>query len=223
MAVMWAELACLEHSPSPLETPTHPEGVLAHVAGWLAPPKCPTAGPDATDEALMAAFCAGHEGAFETLFGRHAEPIRRLALRLTGDRALAIDLTQTTFLSVVRGRGRFRPGSLFKPWLYAIAMNALRDHRRRARREVLDKAGVLPEGSYEASWRDHGLEREVHGALARLPPEQREAVVLHQFEGFSFHEIAQMLEVTETAVKVRAHRGYERLRALLKDTWVGHA
>jgi RNA polymerase sigma factor (sigma-70 family) len=223
MAVTWAGLARFEPSPSPPGASTHQEGVIAHVAGWLAPPRCPTVGPDATDEALMAAFCAGHDRAFETLFGRYAEPIRRLALRLTGDRVLAIDLTQTTFLSVVRGRGRFRPGSLFKPWLYAIAMNALRDHRRRARREVLGEAGVLPESSYEAAWRDHGLEREVHGALARLPPEQREAVVLHQLEGFSFHEIAQMLEVTETAVKVRAHRGYERLRALLKDTWVGHA
>ncbi len=194
---------------------------MASVARWLAPPGRPAVGRDATDEALMEAFCAGHEGAFEALFERHAEPIRRLALRLTGNPVLATDLTQATFLSVVRGRERFRRGSLFKPWLYAIAMNALRDHRRRARREALSAGGVLPEGSYEASWRDHGLEREVHGALAQLPPEQREAVVLHQLEGFSFKEIAQMLEVTETAVKVRAHRGYERLRALLKDAWVG--
>ncbi len=52
-------------------------------------------------------------------------------------------------------------------------------------------------------------------ALAKLPDSQREAIVLHRFEGFSFKEIAELLGVTETAVKVRAHRGYERLRVLL--------
>jgi len=55
----------------------------------------------------------------------------------------------------------------------------------------------------------------VEAALAQLPENQREAIVLHRFEGFSFKEIAELLGVTETAVKVRAHRGYERLRKLL--------
>ena len=62
---------------------------------------------------------------------------------------------------------------------------------------------------------DPGLARLVEGALAQLPSSQREAVVLHRFEGFSFREIADLLGVSETAVKVRAHRGYERLRVLL--------
>ena len=62
---------------------------------------------------------------------------------------------------------------------------------------------------------DPGLTRTVEAALAQLPENQREAIVLHRFEGFSFREIAELLGVTETAVKVRAHRGYERLRVLL--------
>ena len=62
---------------------------------------------------------------------------------------------------------------------------------------------------------DPGLTREVERALAQLPQNQREAIVLHRFEGFSFREIGELLGVSETAVKVRAHRGYERLRLLL--------
>jgi RNA polymerase sigma factor (sigma-70 family) len=175
-----------------------------------------------TDEALMELFRRGDERAFETLFERHGEPLRGMLVRLTGSRVLAADLAQATFCSVVRSRGRFVPGSKFRPWIFAIAMNALRDHQRRAGRELLTSAGTLPEEPYETTFRDTGLEREVRDALEQLPPQQREAVVLHRFEGFAFSEIAQMVGLTESAVKVRAHRGYERLRELLKDTW-GHA
>jgi RNA polymerase sigma-70 factor (ECF subfamily) len=170
----------------------------------------------------MELFRLGDEAAFDTLFSRYAEALRSMLLRLTGDRMLAMDLTQATFLSVVRGRGRFIPGSSFKPWLYAIAMNALRDTQRRAGRELLTEHGAVPERPYDAAFRDLGLEREVHAALEQLPAIQREAVVLHRFEGFSFGEIAAMVGLTESAVKVRAHRGYERLRVLLKDTWGQH-
>jgi RNA polymerase sigma factor (sigma-70 family) len=168
-----------------------------------------------TDEALMARFCAGGEAAFNLLFDRHAGAIRGLITRLTGNHVLASDLTQATFLSVVRGRGRFVAGYRFKPWLYTIAMNALRDHQRRATREVLSSHGTLPEEEVYAQLPDPGLERAVQAALRKLPEIQRETVVLHQFEGFSFKEIAAMVGLTESAVRVRAHRGYERLRELL--------
>jgi len=210
--------------------------VTAQRLGWNAFDSRSTAAPRAsttlfptgsdrrpvTDEALMTAFCAGRDAAFETLFDRYAEQVRTLMLRLTGNGALATELTQATFFSVVKGRGRFVEGSRFKPWLFTIAMNALRDHQRRAKREVLSDEGVLPEGTTEAPLPDRGLERAVHEALSALPAIQREAVVLHQLEGFSFREIAEMVGLSESAVKVRAHRGYARLRSLLKGTWVGH-
>lgn len=170
----------------------------------------------------MASFCAGADASFALLFDRYAAPIHRLMLRLTHEHAMATDLTQSTFLSVVKGRSRFVPGSRFRVWLYVIAMNAWRDHRRRGTRERLSADGLLPEGSYVPVMRDPGLEREVRAALARLPDEQREVIVLHQLEGFSFKEIAELLQLTESAAKVRAHRGYERLRALLGDTWREH-
>lgn len=170
----------------------------------------------------MVAFCDGAEAAFVTLFERHAGAIRRLAARLTGSEALALDITQATFFSVVKARGRFVRGAAFRPWLFTIAMNAIRDHKRRAHREQLSVTGDVPEQAYEPAMRDPGLERKVREALAELPENQREAVLLRHFEGFSYREIADIMDIQESAARVRAHRGFERLREMLAGTWSGH-
>lgn len=167
----------------------------------------------------MELFCQGDEKAFDALFDRHAPAVRGYLLRMVASAALADDLTQTTFLSLVRARGRFIKGSRFKPWLYAIATNAARDSRRR-RKEQLTATGDLPadEGE-EMAVRDLGMEKQVHAALGKLPDAQREAILQHRFHGISFAELAAAEGVSESAVKVRAHRGYEQLRVLLKGLW----
>ncbi|HZN94218.1 MAG TPA: RNA polymerase sigma factor [Myxococcales bacterium] len=167
-----------------------------------------------TDEALMAKFIEGDRGAFEVLFQRYSQPIHGYLLRMVGSEAQADDLTQATFLSVLRARERFRAGAAFRPWLYAIATNAARDqHRRRRPEEPIEQAASEVE---EPLAHVDPFQREaVRGALARLPETQRVPIVLHRFEGLSFAEIAEVLGATETAVKVRAHRGYEKLRELL--------
>lgn len=168
----------------------------------------------------MERFLDGDAGAFDALFGRHAGALRGYLQRLCGSAAVADDLTQSTFVSMVRGRGRFQRGSKVKPWLYAIATNAARDWRRRTKFESVSVDGELPEEEAEPGvQRDPGLEKAVKQALAQLPEAQREAIVLNRFEGLSFAEIAVHAGVTESAVKVRAHRGYERLRELLKGVW----
>jgi RNA polymerase sigma factor (sigma-70 family) len=164
----------------------------------------------------MKAFCEGDVHALEILFDRYATPLRALLVKLCRNESLAADLVQDAFVSVVRGRGRFIEGYRFKPWLYTIALNAMRNQKRQRWREV---ASVDEEASMDLVQRDPGLEELLKNALAQLSDEQREAVVLHQVEGFSFKEIAEMVSQTESAVKVRAHRGYERLRQLLGETW----
>ncbi|HZX40300.1 MAG TPA: RNA polymerase sigma factor [Myxococcaceae bacterium] len=171
-------------------------------------------GSTETDEQLMERFVQGEKQAFSELFTRHAGRLQGALRRMVG--AAADDVLQTTFLSIVRARGRYERGAPFRPWLYTVAVNAARDHLRRHRREEPHPAGELPETPTDpAPLPDPGLSRTVEKALAKLPDSQREAIVLHRFEGFSFKEIAELLGVTETAVKVRAHRGYERLRVLL--------
>jgi RNA polymerase sigma-70 factor (ECF subfamily) len=171
------------------------------------------------DEALMTRFCAGDARAFDTLFTRHAPAVRRYLVRVTGHAATADDLVQATFLSVVRARGRFLSGARFKPWLYALATNAARDAHRRGKAETLTDDGAMPDEAVDPQLSDPGLERQVRLALSKLPEAQREAIVLHRFEGLSFAEIAAIVGLTESAVKVRAHRGYETLRTVLKGVW----
>jgi RNA polymerase sigma factor (sigma-70 family) len=163
----------------------------------------------------MERFVQGEEAAFSALFERHAPRLRGTLRRMVGA-AAADDVLQTTFLSIVRARGRYERGAPFRPWLYAVAVNAAVDFLRRHGREEAFPSDSLPEVAAEPTpMADPGLSRVVEAALVQLPANQREAIVLHRFEGFSFREIANLLGVTETAVKVRAHRGYERLRTLL--------
>jgi RNA polymerase sigma-70 factor (ECF subfamily) len=170
-----------------------------------------------SDEALMERFREGDQSAFNALFQRHAASLTSYVARLTGSAAAAEDAVQMTFLSVIRSKDQFLRGSKVKPWLYAIASNAARDRHRRTK---LEQAADDPvECGLDAVHGDAGLRRRLLEALQRLPQPQREAVVLHRLEGWSFGEIADALGASETAVKVRAFRGTQLLRELLKDVW----
>ncbi len=172
------------------------------------------------DEALMERFRAGDRASFERLFKRYAAPLTSFLTRLTGSVAAAEDALQHTFLSVVRSREQFTRGSRVKPWLYAIAANAARDRHRRTKREDVSSssADAIDQG-LDAVHGDAGLRKRLLEALQQLPEPQREAVILHRLEGWSFGEIADAVGANETAVKVRAFRGTQRLRELLKDVW----
>jgi RNA polymerase sigma factor (sigma-70 family) len=174
----------------------------------------------------MERFCRGDESAFEILYARYAAAVLAFLTRMVRDGALAEDLLQVTFLSVVRARGRYQPGSTVRSWVFAIAANAGRDalRRRRSRREDLT-ASETPSGATAApaDVRDPAAARVVQEALMRLPFDQREAVVLHKLHDLSFEEIAKALGITVSAAKVRAHRGYHRLRELLSPLDLGES
>jgi RNA polymerase sigma factor (sigma-70 family) len=174
-----------------------------------------------SDEVLMERFRQGDAAAFDALFERYARPLHAYLWRLVGHRASVEDLVQTTFLSLVRARNRYRKGARFRPWLYAIATNAARDYHRRSHHDPLAEGAELPQAltTAEAPPEDTGVQAAVRRALAQLPESQRIAVVLLRFEDMSLAEIAEMLETSEGAVKLRAHRGYERLRELLRGLW----
>lgn len=176
-----------------------------------------------TDDTLMRTFCAGDEAAFEMLYQRHATTVLAFLKRMVRDEALAEDLLQTTFVSFVRGRGRYVPGTSVRAWVFAIAANAGRDalRRRRASVERLSAEGMPPEAVAEtAPPSDPAVARAVEDALMQLPVQQREAVVLHKLEELSFEEVAVALGITVSAAKVRAHRGYRRLRQILEPLGV---
>ena len=154
--------------------------------------------------------------AFDALFGRYAERIHRFLSHRVGDAARAEDLTQETFLSVIRARGRYVAGGTFRQWLYAIAANAARHEVRARRREgerMREMATSSPTSGQGEAATVH--ERAVRQALALLADGQREVILLHAYEGMTFAEIAQVLRTTGVAARVRAHRAYRKLRELL--------
>lgn len=164
----------------------------------------------------MLRYQRGEEQAFNVLFARYASRIYRFLLHAVGDRAEAEDLTQHSWLHVIRARDTFRPDHRFRPWLYRIATNLYIDAARaRARRgEVLTSDGTLPEGAGHDPQRPERHEA-VRRALLQLPEGTREVIILHRWHDLSFAEIGEATGISESAAKVRAHRGYLELRGIL--------
>jgi RNA polymerase sigma-70 factor (ECF subfamily) len=172
-------------------------------------------------DAIMERCATGDDRAFDELYRRAAQRVRGFLIRLSGDSALADDLTQETFVRIHRARGSFASGAAALPWMFAIARNAFLDHTRRE--QVRRSASLAqPEEAAKDTRGDEVLSgREMLGivrqTLERLPMLQRDAFVLIRFEGLSVSEAAQILGATEAAVKVRAFRAYEALRAALEQ------
>ncbi len=173
---------------------------------------------DAALAALMVAYQDGDAMAFEALYGEVAGRVLGYLRSLTRDATRAEDLLQETFLQVHRARATWDRGRPVKPWLYAIARNVfLMDRRaagRRGRHETLadDELPDVPVPADVESLADRDA---VRRALARIPPDRREALLLHHVAGLSFEEAGAVLGVTAGAAKVRAHRGVVQLRELL--------
>lgn len=167
----------------------------------------------------MEVYKRGELAACRELFERYAPILLRLLSRNLYPPEVAKDLVQQTFLQLHRARLDFDEAQPFRPWLFTIALNLRREYfrTRRRRPEVLAgdslvEPGVAPSGQEQVDAR-----RSVAWALERIPNAQREVIELHWFEGLSFPEVAQCLGIGATAAKVRAHRGYTHLRALLGD------
>jgi len=171
---------------------------------------------EASDEQLMAAYVAGDQAAFAELWRRLAPPLMRLLRWQLNRPEDARDLLQQTFLHLHRSRHDFRPDAEFRPWLWTIALNVKRQHLRQLKRKpevaLEERVGEAPDAA-TSYVEQHELIRSVQGALAMLPPEQREVIVLHWFRGLGFNAVATEVRASVSAVKVRAHRGYEVLRA----------
>jgi len=171
-----------------------------------------------SDEVLMEQFRHGETRALEALYNRHAKSVHGFLVRMVrGDGALADDLLQQTFLSVVRSADRFEKGAKFWPWLLTIAANAARGNMRRVKLGVEVLGEEAPEPSMTPAHSDPAARKRIEAAFAKLPDSQREVVVLHKVEGLSFEEIAKILGITSTAARIRAHRGYEFLKAELGE------
>jgi RNA polymerase sigma-70 factor, ECF subfamily len=175
-----------------------------------------------SDEDLVESFVKGDEGAFAELMKRHEDRIFVMAYRITGDRGDALDATQEAFVSLFRKARSFRGDSAFGTWFYRIGMNASYDVLRRRRRAPEPREEIEPEQSaFGATTMEEaiGMRSEIGTALARLPRDYREAVVMHDLGGISYDEIANITGVSLGTVKSRISRGRKRLAELLEPSY----
>lgn len=165
---------------------------------------------------------AGSEEAFAQLIEQHKDRLVNYLTRLSGDREVAEDLAQETFLRFFQSRSRYREEGKLSAYLFRIAGNLLRTRERQRRRRKLLQSIFLrgsehlieqPSQGRETARRE--LRDELQRALAQLPMEFRVPVVLAEVEGWSYREIAELLDCREGTVKSRIFRGKERLRAAL--------
>jgi RNA polymerase sigma-70 factor (ECF subfamily) len=162
----------------------------------------------------------GDQRAYASLLVLLTGVTRQFARGRLGAVAWIDDVVQETLLAIHGARQTYDPARPFAPWFYAIAssrmIDAIRRERRVASRQVA--TDVLPEPVARGSGRDDIDVDAVHAALASLPPRQREVIERLKFRDESVREVSSGLGMSESAVKVTAHRGYRALRRLLGGT-----
>ncbi|HLM85122.1 MAG TPA: RNA polymerase sigma factor [Solirubrobacteraceae bacterium] len=188
------------------------------------------------DRELVARLRAGDEQAFVALVARHHAAMLRLANSFVSSSAVAEEVVQDTWVAVLRGIDDFAERSSFRTWLLRILVNRARSTGTRERRNVAvgDAVPVVDRSRFDTSgawmsppqhWVEdsqdrllaQGLAREIHAALAELPPRQREVVLLRDVDQLSGQEVCEALEISEANQRVLLHRGRSHLRQALED------
>ncbi len=180
-----------------------------------------------SNEALAQAVQQGDAAALHVLVVRHHAPLFGFLYRLTGgDRALAEDLVQETMVRLLRGIGSYDGKRPFKPWLYQIGVNVARDYYKQAemRHTASDNGEIslmtAPERPETAVIQQQTIQAAVT-AVAHLPLQQREALLLRYVEELSLAEIAAVLDIPVGTVKSRLSLALKRLRAAMTEAWSG--
>lgn len=166
---------------------------------------------------------AGDRAAFAHLVRRHQDAVHRFILRMLGSHEEALELTQETFIKVWQALPQWQPQAQFKTWMYRIASNTAMDALRR--RKIVEMVPL--EEDYDVAASGPGPEmqlqsrqrlRSLESALAALPAEQREAILLREIEGLSYAEISAALNIHEGTVKSRLARAREAIASAVRES-----
>jgi RNA polymerase sigma-70 factor, ECF subfamily len=180
------------------------------------PPTSPLAIPDDADLARRAA--AGDGRAFHQLVDRHGQRMYRMAVSLVGSPSDAEDVLQEAFAGAFRNLRTFEGRSSFKTWITRILITQAAKWRRDRRRGPMKAIESIPEPA--AGRQDPGdaagRKMDVHAALKLLSDEHREVLVLREFDGLAYDEIAEVLGVPRGTVESRLHRARNELKEKLK-------
>ncbi len=187
-----------------------------------------------SDEELVARSRGGDLDSFNQLVLRWERPIYALAYRVIGREEDARDVAQETFLRAFRALSGFKGQAKFSSWLYRITLNLCRDWIRRERRtpvaqapEGMDLVELAAEATPSESIEDLVSRKELGRAVAKvmsiLPEEQRTAIILKEYHGLTFQEIADLLGCPLSTVKTRLYQGLTVVRRQLEEGGVESA
>jgi RNA polymerase sigma-70 factor (ECF subfamily) len=168
------------------------------------------------DEAqIIRKACAGDPAAVRALYERHAPRVYAVVRRIAGDDELAKDYAQEAWIRAIRALPTFRGDARFSTWLHRIAVNsalqAVRSEESRRKRET----GVPVFEAEIPISRDALLQRRLEGALDRLPVGMRRVLILHDVEGYTHEEIAEVLGVTAGTSKSQLFKARSKMREML--------
>jgi RNA polymerase sigma-70 factor (ECF subfamily) len=173
------------------------------------------------DAQLIARVLSGETEAYGVLVGRYQEVLYRYAVGMVHDADTAADLVQDSLVKAYTRLSSCQDPARFGAWLYRILVNRCKDHLKSRRRHDVpleEDTATAPESYGPAHTTDRSnLGRVVERALATLPEAQREAFLLKHLEGHSYEEMAEMLDVSVSALKMRVMRAREVLQGLLRE------
>jgi RNA polymerase sigma-70 factor (ECF subfamily) len=183
----------------------------------------------ATDAELVRACAGGDRAAFERLVDRHGDALFRFAVRQCGSAREAEDAVQDGLLAAWRGASTFRGEASARTWLFQVLLHACRRRRRRragepASHAPVEEAAALPDGAAAVDERAASRQaaEALSGALAGLPEESREVLLLRDVEGLTGEEAAAALGIGLAAMKSRLHRARLELKERVEGI-LGHA
>jgi RNA polymerase sigma-70 factor (ECF subfamily) len=175
------------------------------------------------DSELIDAFCEGDFDSFSLLVERWQDRIRRVAYRYFNSYEDAMDITQKTFIRVYQEADSLKDHQKFKPWVYRIVTNLCLDETKRAGRQrttsmeaIDDEPAAKAEGNFEKLLHQKETGAILHEALQQIPDSQRMVVIMKEYEGLTFKEIAKVLDIPESTAKSRMYYGLTKLRRLFE-------
>ena len=181
------------------------------------------------EQQLIADARKGDVAAFEALIGEHQKRIFSIAFRVAGNPEDAADMAQEVLIKIFRNLGKFQGNSKFSTWVYRVATNTCLDELKKLRRHTaysLDQELETEEGSVAAELADEAptpeesaerrdLQRVVSEAIGMLSEDHKKAILLRDMQGFSYEEIANILQCSVGTVKSRINRARAQLKKIL--------
>jgi len=170
-----------------------------------------------TDNAIMLKVKSGDLDKMALLFQRYHRPLYGFLYHMTGQREVSEDMVQNIFYRMLRSRHTFTGNGEFKTWMYHLARNVIKDHWKKggASRPITEWEDRIADGALVDEQLEKKLELEIlQNRIAGLSPESREVLILSRYQDLKYAEIAEVLDISVGAVKVRIHRAINQLKTL---------